>query len=308
MKRIALLIAGLGVTLASGAAHAGPYTPSAYAFAESLVSNFTVGSTVAGTLLAGPGIDLSADAARFGTGGLSGYKSAGALATGVDIPQATSGFGPFPPANTTAKAAGYTLGMVGARADAALLAGSPFTGRGVSAGVVAEGALPTGAAGFAESAAIDWNWMLFGVTAPTSVSVAFKDDVALAAATTAATASASAKIATEVAIYDASGHKVFGFTPDGGGAGAILGATVTSDPFDLQSALGSYPGSAGLHTAGNDRSSDYFAALTDVLPVGVYKIGFSTYAFQRVVDAPEPATIGILAAGLIGLGAIRRRR
>ncbi len=164
MKIVASAIAGLGLALASGAAEASPYTPGAYAFAESLVSNYSVGSTVRGAPTVGTGVDLSLDGALFGIGSVSANKSAGSLPSGLDIGQATSGPGPFPPANGTARGAGYSLGMVGARADAAILAGSPFVGRGVTAGAVAEGALPAGSAGFAESVAVDWNWMLFAVT------------------------------------------------------------------------------------------------------------------------------------------------
>jgi hypothetical protein len=317
MCRVAFALMGLGLALVSGAAEAGPYTPAAYGFAGNTLSGMTVTAAARRSPLGGFGVgglghdaslDASLDVALFGAGAPGGGTSAGLLSRGVDIGQATSGPGPFPSENDFQAMPGSALGMIGARADADIRAGSPFVGGGVTESVTAEGALPSGAAERTESLAIDWTEITFSLIAPTALSLSFKDDVALAAATAAgASAAARAGTVTEVAIYDGSGHKVFGFTPDGSGPGAILGGTATADPFNLQSAIASTMGSGAVR-AGNSGATDQYAAITNVLPVGDYTLEFGTGAYQRLVDAPEPATIGVLGAGLAAIGLVRRRR
>jgi hypothetical protein len=118
---------------------------------------------------------------------------------------------------------------------------------------------------------------------------------------------------------DATGQTVFQWAPDGA-LGGITGGTELSDPESLQKTLSQLiPGSAiydpfGIGLAGvgdfNVANFGFYNAITDPLAPGVYTLTLAMEEATSVIveGVPEPGTFLLVGLGLLGLGAISRRR
>ena len=229
------------------------------------------------------------DFAIFNTNGTSGNQAAGIVGSALTIPQAYSGPGPTPPATYTPVGAGN---FTGTRADAAIGAGSASTG-GVSVMNVAEG---FGAA-VGNSVGNNGATITFTVTGSgKAVLLSFNDAYALTAST--------AANAQETAI--ATIGNTFSITPSGSGT-----PIATFQPAALNQQLSSQFGVPPTNSLSN---SAMFTFTTPVLLTGVtYNISLSSSSSEKITPGtttpvPEPASMAILGAGLLGLGLTFRRK
>lgn len=283
-SQLAVSACALALIAAAGSAQATPY-----AYASNVISGLTITNANGTSLTATTATTSISDSAQFDGYGISGYQARGTVGNALTIQQAYSGAGAAPAATYTPQAVGT---FTGARADAAIGAGSASTG-GVGVSNVAE------AYGNALGNSVGTNnaAISFSVTGTgQALAVEFTDLYELIASTaTLLGESASAAIQNNFSIT-ASGTS----TP-----------LFTFAPSDLNRQISSVAGIPSTNQVGP--TSTAFSFLTPILTSGTsYNIALTSTASETiqpgsVAAVPEPASIGLLGAGLMAVGFLRRR-
>jgi hypothetical protein len=272
------------LALAAMAVAAGNANAVAVAYAENLITNFTL-STSAPVTFIGAGIDTltSATFTGFPAAGQQDPQNLGSVSNGT---QSTAGPGPFPGENDWTVRAGETLGMVGARGDALTSAGNPQTGI-ANINNAAEARTTGIAAGGA--AGRNTGDTTFVVTAPITVTLSFTDTFNLYARTDAMGETAQASIANSFVLFDSTGTQIFNFSPLG-----------------IQGICGS---NSGVPDGGCSRSGSLSFNETFELAAGTYVSSLrSTSQVNVTSPIPEPETYALMLAGLGVMGFLAKRR
>lgn len=286
-------MAGLGGT---GAAHA-----DAYAFARNQITGFAITSTAAFSFI-GTGTRDSITSAQFSGFPIAGDTDPVVLGNASNAFQAMAGPGPFPAENTFTQ----TAGIIGARGDAFVSAGSPFGVGGVANGNVAEGRALSGSGQSGASAGRNTADAALRVTTGGTFTFSFTDSILLRADADMAGESANASIANEFSIISGlTGLVVYRFAPNG-----VLDAGETSDPFSLQQGCGS---NSGVPSGGCliGVSSGFFSGTSGFLAAGDYSITLRSVSQENVLtqrNIPEPTSLLLAGAALLGLSITRRRK
>lgn len=125
----------------------------------------------------------------------------------------------------------------------------------------------------------------------------------------------TANLSFEISINDAlTGDLVFNWAPDGmttTGGGDIFGGLATADPFSLNTGLTAFAGENAVYERCNpsDPDSCFFNATATGLGQGTrYNFEVAMVEFTEAAQkVPLPPTLVLMAAGLVGLGVMRRQ-
>ena len=291
---------------ASHQAHAIPY-----AYASNVDSGFTITSVLGGTYTALQNTAVFTTSNAITSSYFATPPSTLVSTTGNTISDAAQVQVPGGVAENFFGQAYKAAAVNSLRADS--LDGA-FSGGG---GNVAETRLvtgPTGAStsGFGKLNSTNTSTIGVSVGAGTVLQVTFNVTPGLEASTSALIGeSATATIASSVSITRLDGTTVFSFVPTGNLLGDVTGGTAVSDPFSLNRTISSTSGTPADNTF--FPGSGTFTANTGPLSAGFYNIviGQSSTVNATIGAAtptPEPVSLAILGAGLVGLGVLRRKR
>lgn len=148
----------------------------------------------------------------------------------------------------------------------------------------------------------------FALGSADSITFEFDATPQLQAALSGGTGQAQADVAFSIAIADANGTTLFSWAPDGV-LGGTFGGTENSDPNSLNIGRGTLSDGTVAYNPGTGT----YSATTGVLAAGQnYKLTINHQSTAsgrfQATEVPEPATLMMLGAGLLGLGAFGHRR
>jgi len=293
-----------GIVLASATTGAAYALPS-YGYAHLSFTDFTLGGvsfTDAGTTV------QASSASNYPGFPAAGTTTTGNITTGVDVPQSSSGPGPFPPQPpgnvfTQAMLPATALSPAGTRGDA-LITGP--LGGGANSDLVAEGklSLPNASAGSSSGTSTIVDITFTATDSP--VTLNFSASSQLSAIVNSAGDSSSAKTSASFNIRDLTAGGFVFINSNNGNAtsgtdiapGGLNGNVATKNP-----------ASPGAFTSGPLSYSFTSAALI----VGhQYEINLQDTAIIQLstgnAQIPEPASLGLLGSGIMAVGLLRRRR
>jgi hypothetical protein len=295
-----------GVVLASASAGVAHAVPS-YGYASLGFTNFTLGGVIGA-----PGVTVNStsvtmtDGSNYPGFAPAGTSTGGSITTGADVPQATSGPGPFPGQNIFGQALlpAASLTPAGTRGDAVItgaLAG------GATSNLVAEGKLsvPGGFAGSNSGTSTTLN-LGFRATTAGTVTLTFNASSMVQAIVGTDGDSANAQLSSTFQIFDTTTGKLVTITDNINPANS----STTIAPFALNRNAATTSASSPQTFTSASTFYSYSAPLVSGDSYQITLQDSTTIILSTATPStvPEPASLGIIGAGILGIGLFRARR